>query len=195
MSTKTTMTAAVQRLLGTRAPEARALAHDFEALYTEHFNFVWRNLRRLGVHSSLVEDAAQDTFVVVHRRLSDLRPDASPKAFLFGIALRVAHDYRRTARRKGTTSLDTELAESPGLGPDTAATRAEGRRMLDAFLEELDADKRAVFVMAELEEMTAPEISEALSVNLNTVYSRLRAGRERFVAFLAANAAEGARRG
>jgi RNA polymerase sigma-70 factor, ECF subfamily len=193
MKQQSSMPAAVQRLLGARPSAAsQPEARSFEVLYAEHFDFVWRNLRRMGVHPSLVEDAAQDTFVVVHRRLVDLHPDASPKAFLFGIALRVAHDYRRTARRKGAASLDTETAPSPQRGPFDGAARAEGQRRLEAFLDSLDPDKRAVFVMAELEEMTAPEISEALSVNLNTVYSRLRAGRERFVAFLAA---EGDRRG
>jgi RNA polymerase sigma-70 factor (ECF subfamily) len=192
MKQQPSMSAAVQRLLESRARDERGATRSFEALYGEHFDFVWRNLRRMGVHPSLVEDAAQDTFVVVHRRLGDLHPDASPKAFLFGIALRVAHDYRRTARRRGALSLDTETAPSPTRGPFDGAARREGRERLEAFLDSLDGDKRAVFVMAELEEMTAPEISEALGVNLNTVYSRLRAGRERFVAFLAA---EGDRRG
>jgi len=59
-------------------------------------------------------------------------------------------------------------------------TRAEEVRLLHRILDRLDDDKRAVFVLAELEQMTAPEIAEALSVNLNTVYSRLRAARAAF---------------
>lgn len=166
----------------------RTTAHAFDTLYTLHFNFVWRSLRRLGVHPSWVEDAAQDTFLVVHRRLSDLRPDASAKAFLFGIALRVARDYRRRAQRKHSVSLDVEKEISHLSGPFERTAKAEAVRMLETFLATLDEDRAAVFVLSELEGMTAPEISQALGANQNTVYSRLRTARERFLEF----AAEGA---
>jgi RNA polymerase sigma-70 factor, ECF subfamily len=173
------------------SPSGVSVTHDFDALYGEHFNFVWRSLRRLGVHPSWVEDAAQDTFLVVHRRLSDLRPDASAKAFLFGIALRVARDYRRRAQRKHAQSLDVEKEISHASGPYERAAKAEALRKLEGFLNSLDDDRRAVFVLSELEGMTAPEISQALGANQNTVYSRLRSARERFVAFASEGAAHG----
>jgi RNA polymerase sigma-70 factor (ECF subfamily) len=179
------MDAAAHRPAVKGASRDVTVVRSFEALYGQYFDFVWRSLRRLGVGPALVEDAAQDTFMILHRRLGDLRPDASPKAFLFGIALRVAHDYRRTARRKGADRLDLDGAMSKDAGPFERAAKAEAVRAVERFLESLDEDKRAVFVLAELEGMTAPEISDALSVNLNTVYSRLRLARERFVAFLA----------
>jgi RNA polymerase sigma-70 factor (ECF subfamily) len=169
---------------GVPATESRG----FDDLYTRHFNFVWRNLRRLGVPEALVEDAAQDTFVVVHRKLSDLRPDASAKAWLFGIALRVAHDYRRTRQRKPALSLDAETQASPERSPFEQTANAQASRVLQRFLASLDPDKRAVFVLAELEEMSAPEMSEALGAGVNTIYSRLRSARERFVTFLKAEA-------
>ncbi|MDB4987097.1 MAG: polymerase sigma factor RpoE [Myxococcaceae bacterium] len=166
-------------------PSGPAVAHDFDALYGEHFNFVWRSLRRLGVHPSWVEDAAQDTFLVVHRRFADLRPEASAKAFLFGIALRVARDYRRRAQRKHSVSLDAEKEVSQLSGPFERTAKAQAVRRLEAFLATLDEDRAAVFVLSELEGLTAPEISQALGANQNTVYSRLRTARERFVAFAA----------
>jgi RNA polymerase sigma-70 factor, ECF subfamily len=161
---------------------------SFDQLYTRHFDFVWRSLRRLGVASGLVDDAAQDTFVVVHRRLGDLRPDASAKAWLFGIALRVARDYRRTARRKPSTSLDVETAPGDSRDPFEDAAVAQAGRVLERFLATLDDDRRAVFVLAELEGLTAPEIGDAVGANVNTVYSRLRVARQRFVEFLAEHA-------
>jgi RNA polymerase sigma-70 factor (ECF subfamily) len=172
-----------------RGIPAEAAAHDFDSLYGEHFNFVFRSLRRLGVHPSWVEDAAQDTFLVVHRRLSDLRPDASAKAFLFGIALRVARDYRRRAQRKHASSLDVEKELSQLSGPFEKTAKAEAVKKLEGFLASLDEDRAAVFVLSELEGMTAPEISQALGANQNTVYSRLRSARERFIAFAAEGAA------
>jgi len=164
----------------------------FAALYDEYFDFVWRSLLRMGVDASWVEDAAQDTFVVVHRRLSDLLPGASRSAFLYGVALRVARDYRRRARRKGTDELNVETAASRDAGPFDHAANAEAARLVKEFLGTLDQDKRTVFALCELEGLNVPEVSEALGVNLNTVYSRLRAGRERFNAYLEA---KGQRRG
>ena len=180
------MRAVASGLMARQIASADAPERAFEAVYAEHCDFVWRCLRRMGVQSAVVEDAVQDTFVIFHRRLSDLRPEASVRAFLFGIALRVAHDYRRSARRKGATSLDVEAQISDESGPFESTMKAEALRRLEQFLATLDDDKRAVFVLAELEQLSAPEISEALAVNLNTVYSRLRLARERFVAFLAA---------
>lgn len=144
-------------------------------------------MRRLGVGPALVEDAVQDTFIVLHRRLSDLHAEASLRSFLFAIALRVARDYRRSAQRKVTDPLDAETSSSREAGPYERAATAQAARILERFLDSLDESKRAVFAAAELEGMTAPEISEALSMPVNTVYSRLRVARERFVAFLARN--------
>jgi RNA polymerase sigma-70 factor (ECF subfamily) len=164
---------------------------EFEALYHEHFDFVWRSLRRFGVDASLIEDATQDTFVVVHRRLADLRQNASRKAFLFGIAMRVAQDYRRRARRKGAETLDLESSVSREAGPFEHTAKVEAARLVERFLETLDDDKRAVFSLSDLEELSAPEISEALGVKLNTVYSRLRVARDLFIAYLAAGKGHG----
>jgi RNA polymerase sigma-70 factor (ECF subfamily) len=163
---------------------ARARPPSFEELYARYFDFVWRIVRRFGVHPSLVEDAAQDTFIVVHRRLTSLRPEASAKAFVFSIAVRVAHDYRRSARRKGTSSLDESDLPAQDASPHEHAERAHAGRLVHRFLATLPPDLRTVFVLAELEGMTAPEISELTAVNLSTVYTRLRAVRIRFVTFL-----------
>lgn len=157
---------------------------SFEALYEEHFEFVWRCLRRFGVQSSVAEDAAQDTFVVLHRRMADLRPDASAKGFLFAVAMRVARDYRRAARRRPET-LEAEPRATAEGSPFQRAAERQAAATLDRFLETLDDDKRAVFVLCELEGLRVPEVSELLSTNLNTIYSRLRAGRIAFTSFLA----------
>jgi RNA polymerase sigma-70 factor (ECF subfamily) len=155
---------------------------DFASIYEENFDFVWRSLRRLGVQESNMDDAAQDVFVVVHRRLADFGGRSSVRTWLFGIALRVAGDHRRRLRRKGGLALLAEenVADLSRPGPFDTTARAEAVAVLDRVLDDMDEEKRAVFVLAELEEMTAPEIAEALEVNVNTVYSRLRAARSAF---------------
>ena len=157
---------------------------SFDGLYDEHFGFVWRSLRRLGVDPSALDDAVQDVFVVVHRRLAEFEGRSSPRTWLFGILLRVARDHRRSARRKRNHGLlpagdvDTaEVADPTSPTPLESAARAEAVRMVYAILDSLDDDKREVLVMGDLEQMSVPEIAEALGANPNTVYSRLRAAR------------------
>jgi RNA polymerase sigma-70 factor (ECF subfamily) len=163
-------------------PRTATTALRLSDVYEEHFDFVWRSARRMGVAEAAVDDVVQEVFLVAHRRLADFEGRSSVKTWLFGILLRVVSDHRRTLRRKGG------LAPLPDVLPDDSNARCpaeltekrEQVRLLHRLLDGLDDDKRAVFVLAELEQMTAPEIAEALGVNLNTVYSRLRAARRKF---------------
>jgi RNA polymerase sigma-70 factor, ECF subfamily len=159
---------------------------DFETVYEEHFAFVWRTVRRLGVPERSVDDAVQDVFVVVHRRLRSFEGRSSVRTWLYGIARRVAHDHRRRVGRKERgEALPDGLADPAAPSPDREVARLEAARLLYSILEGLDDEKREVFVLAELEQMTVPEIAEATGVNLNTVYSRLRAARQAFEAGVA----------
>ena len=152
---------------------------SFEDLYEEHFDFVWRAVRRLGVPSASVDDAVQDVFVVVHRRAATFEGRSSVRTWLFGIVLHVARDHRR--RRKMDALEDPDaVVDTRSASPHAHAEAAEARRLLHEVLDKLDDERREVFVLIELSEMTAPEAAEALGVGLNTVYSRLRAARQAF---------------
>ena len=157
-----------------------------EDVYDAHFDFIWRSARRMGVAEASADDVVQEVFLVVHRRLADFEGRSSVKTWLFGILVRVVSDHRRRLRRKGGLDpLPDGLAAEPHAScPAEKVETLAKVRLLHALLDQLDQDKRAVFVLAELEEMTAPEIAEALSIKLNTVYSRLRAARKKFDAAL-----------
>lgn len=157
---------------------------SFDVLYDTLFDFVFRCLRRLGVPSAYAEDACQEVFIVLHRRLEDLRSDASERAFLFGIATRVASQYRRKTARHSATEWAEHIAPSADTGPFDAAAAAQAAELLERFLGQLDDDQRSVFMLMELEDFSAPEVAEALDTKLNTIYSRLRLARARFVRFL-----------
>jgi RNA polymerase sigma-70 factor (ECF subfamily) len=163
-------------------PQQRGL---FDALYREHFDFVFRNLRRLGVAESAIDDGLQDVYLVALRRIGEFREGTHAKAWLFAIVLRVAGNLRRSQRRRGNREallqLTEENVEAGTLGPFEQTAQQQARQILHAFLEQLDDNRRAAFVMSELEQMTAPEIAEALSANVNTVYSWVRAARVEFV--------------
>lgn len=168
---------------------APALEPAFEALYEEHFDYVWTNLRRLGVHGSDLDDAVQETFIVVYRRLGDFEHGASWRGWLFGIARRIASRHRRGLGRRlrGLAALSATPAPI-GDGEDEL-TRIEAARLLQKFLDRIEPRKREVFILAELEGFSGSEISEALGVPANTVGSRLRAARgafERWVEMLRA---------
>jgi RNA polymerase sigma-70 factor (ECF subfamily) len=166
-------------------PRTRA---DFETIYREHFRFVWRTVRRLGIEGALVDDVVQEVFVVVHRRLGDFEGRSAAKTWLYGIVRRVVADHRRTMRRKplGTAPEGEVLdaASAPEAGPEASAEQAERVRLLHRLLSGLDEAKREVFVLAELEGLTLAEIAEAIGANVNTVASRLRAARREFEAAL-----------
>ncbi len=161
-----------------QGPTTGAADHAvFTALYDGHVGFVWRNLRRMGVPEANLDDATQDVFLVLHRRLADLPVDGA-RGWIFGIARRVAADHRRLGKRRGTVALDP--AREPVHVGSTDLERAEASRLVQAALAELNAEQRDVLVLIDLEQLPAPEASAALGVGLNTVYSRLRLARAAF---------------
>ncbi len=156
---------------------AASAAPEFAAVYRDHHGFVWRTLRHLGVDPGRVDDALQDTFMVVHARLAEFEGRAALRTWLFEIARRVAGRYRRTAAREAPRLCVLDEVAGPAQ-LDDSVERAEAAEILQTFLDELDRDKSVVFIMAELEQWRVPEIAEALELNLNTVYARLRAARK-----------------
>jgi RNA polymerase sigma-70 factor (ECF subfamily) len=127
----------------------------------------------------------QDVFIVVHRRWQDFQASqGSFRSWLFGILFRVAKDYRRALARKatqrGNDAVDPDSVASASDSPHKRAELSEQMQVLHTLLGELDDKKRTLLVMAELEQMTAPEIANALAIPLNTVYSRLRTARLAF---------------
>jgi len=157
---------------------------SFEEVFRAHFEFVWRVLRGMGVPEAGVEDAAQDVFVVVLRRLREFDGKKPIRAWLFAIATGVARNHRRTILRKGGHDELEESVPDRGKSP---AEMADVRRSLERLfrvLDTLDEDLRTVLVLTELEEMTAAEIAETTGLNPNTVASRLRRARQAFDAAL-----------
>ncbi|MCH9688991.1 MAG: sigma-70 family RNA polymerase sigma factor, partial [Deltaproteobacteria bacterium] len=162
---------------GVRTRRLRRVA----ALYREHHAFVRRVLLRLGMAQEL-DDAVQEVFLVVHRRLDAFEGRSSERTWLYAVAVRVASTMRRSRRREqarrdragdqmhGTTQYD----------PEAQLSEAEAQALLHALLEQLDEDKRTVLVLADVEGVRVPEISRILGVNVRTVHSRLRLARERF---------------
>jgi RNA polymerase sigma-70 factor (ECF subfamily) len=153
---------------------------NFRALFEGHFAYVWHTLRRLGVAERDLEDLAHDVFLEVYRARERYEAARPLRAWLFGFAFRIAaHDRRRARHRYETLEGPRERADdSP-----TALDRVLASEALDVAhraLEALEIQRRAVFVMHEVDGFSMPEVAEALAIPLNTAYSRLRLARKEF---------------
>jgi RNA polymerase sigma-70 factor (ECF subfamily) len=152
-----------------------------EQAFEQHFSMVWRSMRRLGVPESALDDAVQDVFLVLHRRWSDFQHQSSLSTWIYGILLRVASDHTRRARReRARWSPEVPELESSADSPDRLYQQREAALLLRLALEQLEDKERQMLVLIDLEERSVVEASEALGINLNTAYSRLRRARQSF---------------
>lgn len=152
----------------------------FEALYREHASFTWSCLRRLGVPSATVDDAMQELWVTAHRRIDTLRSQGVTRAWLFGIARRIASHHRRTEQRH-RRRVDAFVEHAPQM----ADPERESSLVVESILASLDERVREAFVLSELEGWSAAEISAATGANTNTIYWRVRTARHQLQAQLA----------
>ncbi len=153
-----------------------------ESMFDEHYDAVWRTLRRLGVDDATADDAAQRVFVTASRRLDAIEVGHEGR-YLYGIALRVASEHRRRDPRRREVHADSSMLGAiadASRGPEEVLLDHEARGVLDAVLAELPDDLREVFVLVEIEDATAPEVAAMLDIPTGTVASRLRRARDAF---------------
>lgn len=167
-----------------------ALQRDqaFRAAITPLLDVAFRVLRRLGVRDEEIDDALQTVLVVADRRFDDLATQQELKAYVCAACVNVARDVgRRRARQVARTVEvdDVEATASEAPDPEEAIRRKQALELLQHILETMDHDRRVVFVLYELEELTGQEIAEHLGIPLGTVSSRLRKAREELRAAIA----------
>ncbi len=149
------------------------------AVYDTHVDYVVRCLRSLGLSDAALDDAVQDVFLVVNDKLADFDGAAQLRTWLYAIVIRVARRQRARFARAAAREVEAEST----LTWDGLEHELEARRQVElarAALAALDEEKREVFVLIEIEQMSAPEVAEITGLRLNTVYSRLRAARAAF---------------
>lgn len=156
---------------------------EFRAVYDEHFEFVWRSLRRLGVRDADAMDLTQKVFLAVHVGWNEFEGRSKIRTWLFGICRRVASDYRRSSPIRREIVTDAALLELQEVTDNVAPEGADSRSratVAEAILNRMPEPQRVVFVLFELEEMSGEQIAELLDLSVGTVRSRLRLARERF---------------
>lgn len=171
-----------------RAP-APGPDRSFADLYRRYHDRVWRTLGCLGVPEASVDDAVQEVFLVVHRRLGDPDQYTSVKSWIYAVARRVAWHHHRThaRRRRRLEAVQREPEPPASVSPEEQVARSEAVVVMRRFLDTLDDAQRVVFVLAEIEGLTAPEISQVVQAKVSTVHSRLRLARRRFERIAAAH--------
>jgi RNA polymerase sigma-70 factor (ECF subfamily) len=157
---------------------------NFSAIFRAEFDYVWNSLRRLGVPERDLEDLTHDVFFRVYERLVDFDANRPVKPWLFGFSFRVASDYhRRFSNRREVLSAAAEASDPAPTALDQLV-QAEALTLAQIALGGIELDRRAVFILHEIDGCAVPEIANALGLPVNTAYSRLRVARTEFQAAL-----------
>ena len=166
---------------GVQSVSPRETSTDFVELYRTHFAYVWKSARRLGVAAAELDDVVQETFLTVHRLFDTYEARGSERSWLFSVLFRIVQRHRRSRGRWAAfaeSGADLDEIPGPAAGaPDKSAETKQTVSILEAILDELDPERRAVLVLAEIEEKPVNEIADILGINRHTASSRLRAAR------------------
>lgn len=156
----------------------------FEAIFEAELPYVWTSLRRLGVHTRDLEDVAHEVFLRAYENLSRYDTTRPIRPWLFAFAFRFASDYRRLARHRTELYGDDEPGAGQAADAEHALVQRERAQLVALALDAVEIERRAVFILHELDEQPMPAVVETLGIPLNTGYSRLRVAREELTAAL-----------
>jgi RNA polymerase sigma-70 factor, ECF subfamily len=127
------------------------------------------------------EDAAQETFIAASRALADFRGDASPKTWLFTIAINICRSRLRRRNTRRLFSQAVELFEQRAGGeadPQSRYEIVERDAGLWREIDALDEKHRLVVVLHYVHELPTRDIAQVLGINEGTVHSRLYHARQ-----------------
>jgi RNA polymerase sigma-70 factor (ECF subfamily) len=169
--------AAVPLFEESRTSDPIPVPPDFRRLFDAHFDYVWHVLRRLGVDPNDLEDLTHDVFLTVYRKLDTFDPSRPLRPWLFGFAFRIASDHRRLGRHRRERLGEPPDTRDPAPTALDHAVTDELVGIARSALDALELERRAVFILHELDECPVPEVARTLGSPLNTAYSRLRLAR------------------
>jgi RNA polymerase sigma-70 factor (ECF subfamily) len=158
-----------------RAPVARS---DFRTVFQEHFTYVWNSLRHFGVHANDLEDLTHEVFLRVHERFDECDQSRPLRPWLFAFAFRVAAAHKRLARHR-VEVMSAQVDPAADTAPaDEVLVRREDRELALKALEAIELERRAVFILHDIDGVPIPEVADALKIPTGTAYSRLRLARQ-----------------
>ncbi len=155
-----------------------------EGVYRDHFAFVFRKAARMGGPGIDAEDAEQEVFMVVARKLHTYDGTSAVTTWLYGILINVVRRARRRQRMRAMFDRGGPGVDEPVREPDRAEV-ADARRIAYAILDKMKTKHRDVFILSEFEGLSCEEIARLVDCRVETVWSRLHYARKEFAGRLA----------
>lgn len=140
-------------------------------------------------------DIVQNAFIKAYQNLATFRIESSFYTWLYRIAMNLAIDHCRMAKRRRTSSFEESVASRDDDGnllelhhtdgPAKALQRKETHHRIFTAMEELTEEQREVILLREVEGLSYKEIADTMNVPEGTVMSRLFYARKRLQVLLA----------
>ena len=150
----------------------------FECLYRNYHPRLERFLGLMAPTRTIVEEALNDTMLVVWQRAHTFNGTCKVSTWIFGIAYRLALKALRTQGDWADTVQPDELV-SDGPGPEQEVSLRESRTSLVGALAALSAEQRSVLVLAYFHDLPYAEIARIVECPVDTVKTRVFHGRRR----------------
>ena len=172
-----------------RSASPARTAANFDMLYRDHVDLIYRFANRLCGETEAAKDLVQETFLNAYRGFSKFRGEAQVSTWLYAIASRACMRMRR--RRKGAPERELSLDEFvptsegefrlqipvEGLSPEAALENKELRQALDTAINKLPGKYKMVLVLRDMEGVSAKEVGTIMGLNERAVKSRLHRAR------------------
>ena len=173
------------------AAACRGDVQAFNTLILNYQTLVYNVAFRVLHDEHAASDATQDAFISAFQALRSFR-GGSFKAWVLRIVVNACYDQLRVTKRRPTSSLDemlvdpdhSDILDDHSETPEEYVMRRDLGEVIQAGLDSLPSDQRAVIVLSDVQELSYEEISEATGVSLGTVKSRLSRGRARLRDYL-----------
>ncbi len=156
--------------------------NDFASIYADYKDLVRRVLSGL-LPASEVDDAVQEVFLKIHRKLDDFRGDASLKSWVYRISFNTAQDIHRAQNWKRFLRAGASVHEPADVRP-SAEARLGDHQILQRVLQKLSFKERSAVVLFYWEEQSLEDIARHLNIPEGTVKSRLSIARKKLQTYL-----------
>lgn len=148
----------------------------FDALMRAHEGRVFSICLRMLREREAALDATQETFITVFRKADRFAGRSAFSTWLYRVAVNTCYDVARRSRRKSAAPLPEGL-DPADPGADDDFESADIRPDIEEALVALPSEFRAAVILVDLEGLALETVSEALSVPIGTIKSRVFRGR------------------
>lgn len=160
----------------------------FRAIYEIHVSAVRSSTKRFFQWESDIDDVVMESFQKAFSKLKEFDPERELRPWLLTIARRTALDHLERIRREQRKKESIKSSENRGaddgtepltdLSPEDEIIHDENHNRLMAYLEELSPLYKEVMIKYMVEELEYEEIARETGLELNTVRTRIRRGKQ-----------------